>query len=405
MLTKINHVTVYDGRGKKEEDSAVVFEGRTITAWGQDCRDMPVEEEIDGRGLTVMPGWINSHVHIALDGKPNMQAQIREENTEAQVTLSICRNCLKTLASGIVTIRDMGTNFDASLAVRDSIAAGRTLGPRIFTSGRVICMTGGHGSDFGIEADGADATRRAARTQIKKGVDLLKIMATGGGQSKGMSAGATQLTENEIAAIVEEGKKAGLPTAAHAQGKEGVMNCLRAGVGSIEHGVFLDGEQAELMAKNNTFFCATLLPPYYVVRYGEENGIPPYVVKKCAGQLEAHFKSFELAVKSGLRIIAGNDAGTPFNNHDDMVNEYKMMAELGMPVRDIITATTYTAAQAVCAEDRIGSIKPGKLADFTVVEGDPEQDIDAFGRVRMVFKEGKKLYALEDGRSWFAIEG
>lgn len=405
MRIKINHITVYDGRGKKEEDSAVIFEDKKITAWGRDCRDMPAERELDGRGLTVMPGWINSHVHIALDGKPNMQAQIRDDNTEAQVTLSICRNCLKTLASGIVTIRDMGTNFDASLAVRDSIAAGRTLGPRIFTSGRVICMTGGHGSDFGIEADGADATRRAARIQIKKGVDLLKIMATGGGQSKGMSAGAPQLTQEEIAAIVEEGKKAGLPTAAHAQGKEGVMNCLRAGVESIEHGVFLDEEQVELMARNDTFFCATLLPPYYVVQYGEENGIPPYVVKKCAGQLEAHFRSFELAVKSGLRIIAGNDAGTPFNNHDDMGNEYKMMAELGMPVRDIITATTYTAAQAVCAEDQIGSIEPGKMADFTIVEGDPEKDIHAFGRVRMVFKEGKQVYALRHGIPWFAVEG
>lgn len=402
MKTRIDNITIYDGRGGKELSSSILFDETGILAFACDISTLEADEIIDGTGLTLTPGWFNCHSHIALDGEPNMQAQIRKDNSEAAVIMSAMRNSLRCLKSGLVSVKDMGTAFDASIKLRDAINEGRALGPNIYPSGRVICMTGGHGADFGYEVDGADEARKAARMLIKNGADHLKIMATGGGQSKGMKAGVPQLTYEEILAIVEEAHKAGVITSAHAQGKEGVMNCLRAGVDTIEHGVTLDDEQIELMIKNETFFCPTLMSPYYVVLKGVESGIPPHAVEKCKGQVDTHFEGFRKAVDAGVRIIAGNDAGTPFNYQSDMPSEFRMMIELGMTVREVITSATYTAAQNLRLEHKTGSIELGKFADLTIMSGDPEDDTMAFNKVCMVYKKGKLLYKNKDGEDWFA---
>lgn len=403
MRTRIDSLTLYDGLGNKEELSSILFDKQGIIAMGAQARHADAEKVVDGKGLCCMPGWFNCHAHIALDGKPNMQAQIREDDTESAVAFSAYQNGLRSLASGVVSLRDMGTNFNASIKMRNAINAGRILGPTIYAAGKVICMTGGHGADFGIEVDGADEARKAARSQIKAGADFLKIMATGGGQSRGMKAGRPQLTLEEITAIAQEARNSGITSVAHAQGKEGVMHCLKAGVESIEHGVTLDDEQIDLMIKQNTFFCPTLLPPYYVVKRGVEAGIPPYVVDKCALQVDTHFEGFRKAVKAGVRIIAGNDAGTPFNTQTDMANELRMMVELGMPVRDAISSATYVAAQSVQAEHTVGSLVPGKVASLTIVQGDPERDLTALDRVVMVFKEGNQVYSKENGVDHFTF--
>lgn len=403
MKTRIDNLVLYNGLGAKEEKSSILFDEHGILAVGRDAHQAEAEKEIDGNGLCCMPGWFNCHVHIALDGKPNMQAQIREDDTETAVAYSAYQNCLRSLASGVVSLRDMGTNFNTSIKLRNAINAGRILGPTIYAAGKVICMTGGHGADFGIEVDGADEARKAARAQIKAGADFLKIMATGGGQSRGMKAGRPQLTLEEITAIAQEARNSGISSAAHAQGKEGVINCLKAGVESIEHGVTLDDEQIDLMIKQNTFFCPTLLPPYYVVKKGVEAGIPPYVVDKCALQVDTHFEGFQKAVKAGVRIIAGNDAGTPFNTQTDLANEFRMMVELGMSVRNVITSATLTAAQSVQADQRYGSLEPGKAANLTIIKGDPEADVSAFDDVVMVFKEGNQVYIKENGIDHFAF--
>jgi imidazolonepropionase-like amidohydrolase len=403
MIRKISSVLLYDGKGGKFENTAVAFDEEKILAVGDEAAAMACDEEKNAAGLCLMPGWINAHAHIALDGKPNMEAQVRADNSPAQVALSGYSNCLKALASGIVTIRDMGTAFNASLQLRETLKSRRLPGPRLVTSGMSICMTGGHGNVFGLEADGEDGCRRAARSQIKAGVDLLKVMATGGGQSSGMKAGAVQLSEREIRAVCEEARHAGRITAAHVQGREGVLNCLRAGVDSIEHGVFLDEELIALMVKQDCFFCATLLSPWYVVQYGVKNGIPAFVVEKCKGQVDAHFASFELAQKSGVRIVAGNDAGTPFNFHDDLPGEMKQMVKLGMSVRRVIGAATYTAAQCLQLDHITGSVEKGKMADFTIVEGDPEEDINALNQVRMVYKEGRLLFTNFENHPWMPV--
>lgn len=401
MRTRIDDLILYDGRGGRMEGASVLFDENGIVAAGHGLRDAQAQTVIDGSGLTCTPGWVQGHTHIAVDGLPNMQAQVLRDDTEAAVMASAARNSLRCLKSGLVAVRDMGTNFDVSIRLRDAINAGKLLGPRVYASGRVLCMTGGHGYYFGIEVDGADEARKAARAQIKRGADLLKIMATGGGQSKGMKAGVPQLNYEEIRAIVEEAHHAGIHTAAHAQGKEGVMNCLRAGVDSIEHGVTLDDEQIELMVRQGTYFCPTLMALWYVIEKGEASGIPPYVVEKCKIQAITHFDGFTAAYKAGVKVIAGTDAGTPFNYQDDIASEFIKMHELGMSVKDVIVSATHTPAEAFGVADRTGSIEPGKWADLTLIEGDPEADLEAFRRVKMVYKGGQLVYSNENGRDVF----
>ncbi len=401
MTTRFDNLILYDGRGGRVENCSLLIEGDRIAAVDREVRNHPAETIIDCAGLTCMPGWMQCHSHIALDGLPNMQAQIARDNSESAVMCSAVRNSLRCLKSGLVAVRDMGTAFDVSVKLRNAIRENKLLGPHLYASGRVICMTGGHGADFGIEVDGMDEARKAARGQIKRGVDLLKIMATGGGQSKGMKAGVPQLNFDEIRAVVEEAQHAGIPTAAHAQGKEGVMNCLRAGVESIEHGVTLDDEQIELMIKQGTYFCPTLMALWYVIEKGVASGIPQYVVDKCMIQSETHFDGFAKAYKAGVRILAGTDAGTPFNYQDDIKNEIFMMNKLGMSVGDAIVSLTYTPAQACHVQNKTGSIETGKWADLTFIDGDPENDLDAFGRVKMVYKLGKKVYWNECGEDRF----
>ena len=401
MRTRIDDLILYDGKGGRLESASVLFDENGIVAAGRGLKNAQAETVIDGKGLTCTPGWVQGHTHIAVDGLPNMQAQVMRDDTEAAVMASAARNSLRCLKSGLVAVRDMGTNFDVSIKLRDAINAGKLLGPRVYASGRVLCMTGGHGYYFGIEVDGADEARKAARAQIKRGADLLKIMATGGGQSKGMKAGVPQLNYEEIRAIVEEAHHAGIHTAAHAQGKEGVMNCLRAGVDSIEHGVTLDDEQIELMLKQGTYFCPTLMALWYVIEKGEASGIPPYVVEKCKIQAITHFDGFTAAYKAGVKVIAGTDAGTPFNYQDDMASEFIKMHELGMSVKDVIVSATRTPAEAFGVADRTGTIEPGKWADLTLIEGDPEADLEAFRRVKMVFKGGQLVYSNENGRDVF----
>ncbi|MDO4267527.1 MAG: amidohydrolase family protein [Eubacteriales bacterium] len=401
MTTRFDNLILYDGLGTRMEAASLLIDGERIAAAGREAQALPADCIIDGTGLACTPGWIQSHSHIALDGLPNMQAQIARDNTEAAVTASAVRNSLRCLKSGLTGVRDMGTAFDVSIKLREAIRGGVILGPHIYASGRVLCMTGGHGADFGIEVDGADEARKAARGQIKRGADLLKIMATGGGQSRGMKAGVPQLNYEEILAITEEAHHAGISAAAHAQGKEGVMNCLRAGVDCIEHGVTLDGEQIDRMVSQGTWFCPTLMGLWYVIERGTDAEIPQYVVDKCKIQAETHFSGFTEAYKAGVKILAGTDAGTPFNFQDDIASEFRMMNQLGMNVDDIIISATSSPAKAFQAFDKTGSIEAGKWADLTFVEGDPKQDLDAFKRVRMVYKMGRRVYEQRDGRDVF----
>src|SRR5690606_27695370 len=208
----------------------------------------------------------------------------------------------------------------------------------------------------------------------------------------GVDPGSPQLSEKEMRAAVEEALHAGKTTASHAQGTQGIQNAVRAGITTIEHGIFLDDETIELMIEYDTVLVPTLAAPYYIVQNADSGAIPPHAVKKAIFCFEVHQESFRKAVKAGVKIAAGTDAGTPFNLHGDFAKELELMHEGGMPIRDIITSATYQAASALNVQDQTGSLEKGKVADFIVLSEDPEDNISAFRSVEAVYKGGTLVH-------------
>lgn len=262
-------------------------------------------------------------------------------------------------------------------------------GPHMYCAGKVICMTGGHGWQEGIEADGKDGCLKAVRTQLKSGVDLIKMMATGGVMTKGVEPGNAQFSVEEMKVMIEEAHKAGRKTATHAQGLQGIKNALYAGIDSIEHGCFLDEECLELMKKQNTFLVPTLCAPQCIIDKGIENGVAKYMVDKTLKVKDAHVKSVKKAYKQGIQIALGTDAGTPFNYHNNTAYEMELLARLNIPNMDILKIATINSARCVGVEKDYGSIEVGKQADLVCLEENPLENISNVRKINRVIQSGK----------------
>lgn len=270
----------------------------------------------------------------------------------------------------------------------------------MLASARPVAMTGGHGWQIAREADGPHEVRKAAREQIKAGADVVKFMATGGVMTKGVKPGSAQLTEEELKAGIEEAHKAGRRTSAHAQGTQGIINAIRAGIDSIEHGVFLTEEAARLMAEKGVFLVPTICALHCIEKNGLEQGIPPFAVKKTKKVKQRFLSSLRLAKEAGIKMAMGTDAGTPFNFHGKNALELELMVDLGgFTPQEAIEAATLGAARVVGLERELGSIEEGKLADIIVVRGNPLDDIRILQdreAILWIIKEGKVVK--EDGR-------
>ncbi|HID15289.1 MAG TPA: amidohydrolase family protein [Candidatus Atribacteria bacterium] len=293
------------------------------------------------------------------------------------------------LKSGITTVRDMGGVNYLDISLRDAINKGIVEGPRYLVSGKNIVMTGGHGYFFGREADGPDEVRKAARENLKKGVDVLKFMATGGVLTPGVEPGSPQLTYEELKAGISEGHKAGRKSAAHAQGNEGIKNAIRAGIDSIEHGIFLDDEAISMMLDSGTYLVPTLSAGYQIAELGEESGIPAYAVEKAKRVMDPYYKSFQMAYERGVKIALGTDAGTPLNFHGPVTLEINLMTRLGMSNWDALCSATIYASELLGMSEKIGSIKKGKMADIVVFNKNPLNDSEEYSNPFIVIKDGK----------------
>lgn len=347
----------------------------------------PSDTVVEAEGLTVIPGLINCHTHLIMDGSPDPVTRLLREGSYLTAYAAADR-AQATLRAGVTTVRDLGSLPGLDTALRQAIADRLVEGPRLLVSGQCICMTGGHGHFMGIEVDGGDEARKAARTLLKQGVDVIKVMATGGVMTPGVEPGSPQLTEEELRAAIEEAHKAGRRTATHAQGTAGVMNALRAGVDSVEHGIYLDEACVDYMAEHGVYFVPTLVAPYYIVSHGVAAGIPEFAVRKAEQTYEAHLASFDLARRRGVRIAAGTDAGTPMNPHGSMVIELELMVKAGLSPEEALHSATTVAAGCLGLEKEIGTIETGKVADLVLVEGDPLVDIGALRQVRRVVARG-----------------
>jgi imidazolonepropionase-like amidohydrolase len=380
------------GTGELIEKGMVAVDGDTITFVGPIQRSKSSKKDIvfDISGKTILPGLIDCHVHLCLDGSPDPMTSISKDSIP-QLTLKASHHARQTLEAGVTTIRDMGGRDYVDIAVRDGIESGLLQGPRMVCSGRLVCMTGGHGWQFGREASGVDEVRKAVREQLKMGVNFIKLIATGGVMTKGVDPGATQFTLEELMAGVEEARKAGRRTATHAQGTEGIKNSLRAGVNCIEHGFFLDDEAIELMLEMNAYLVPTLNAPYQIIRGGVKRGVPRYAVEKSKSVMKSHFQSVGRAHRSKIPIAMGTDAGTPFNCHGENLKEMELLMKTGFTPMETIVATAKTASEVLGLEKKIGTLEKGKVADLIVVDGSPLQNITLLqnkDKILAIMKEG-----------------
>ncbi len=386
----LRDVTVVDGTGADPvPGQALVVEGRRI-AWIGPVGSAPStapENVVEGGGRTVLPGLVNCHVHLTADGSPDLMAQAQGD-TVPQATLRAAANAWTTLRSGVTTVRDCGAADDVVVELAKAVETGFVPGPRIQAAGRVITMTGGHGHFIGREADGPDEVRKATRAEIKAGAAVIKVMATGGVLTRGVSPTQTALLPEELTVVAQEAHNSGRRVTTHAIGRAGIHNALISGIDSVEHGFYLDDELLDIAVAQGTFLVPTILAVDGIVRNGTAAGIPDWVVDKAEREAAKQRESFAAAVASGMRIAAGTDAGTPFNRHGDLASELALMVEHGLsPMQTLVAATGGAAENLGMAQD-IGTLEVGKLADLVVVDGDPVADITATARVVLVVKGG-----------------
>jgi imidazolonepropionase-like amidohydrolase len=381
------------GNGKVLERASVLVEGDRIAKVA--ARNFKIPKgcpRISLNGGTLLPGFIDAHVHLCLDGSPDPMTAFL--NTSLAVSILKAANFAReTLMAGVTTIRDMGAKDGIDLGLRQAIRTGLVPGPRMLASGQPICMTGGHGWQLGREANGPEEVRKAAREQIKAGADIVKLMATGGVLTPAVEPGSEQLTEAELRAGVEEAHKAGKKTATHAMGTKGILNALRAGIDSIEHGVYLDDEAVRLMKKRGVLLIPTLAALFQIESKGVKAGIPAFAVEKTLKVKPFHLESICLARQAGVAVAMGTDAGTPFNLHGENLQELQLLVQhCGFSPLEAIEAGTRVSAQVLGLEKELGTIEEGKFADLVVVDGDPLDDINILLQrtsIRLVVHSGR----------------
>lgn len=383
--------TLINGTGATPVENAwFIVKDKTISKIDQG-NELPLEDNIeivDLSGKTVMPGLINCHVHITMEPIGDPFGLMLKES-ESKTALRGGSNLRKHLLAGTTYFRDLGGPSGIDLALRDSVREGIIEGPEFLASAQVLTMTGGHGWPMGREADGPDELRKAAREQLKKGADVIKIMATGGVMTEGVEPGSPQLTKEEIEVAIEEAHKAGKKTATHAQGTKGIKNAVLAGIDSVEHGIFLDDEVIQLMVEKGVYLVPTLVAPYFIIKNGVEAGIPVSAVEKSKMVMGDHMASFRKAYEAGVKIAMGTDSGTPFNPHGSAPVELNLMVENGMTIMDAIVSATKNASELLGIDNNYGTLEEGKFADFLVLDENPLDNLDTLFNINEVYKLGK----------------
>src|SRR5579883_153800 len=402
MTTVIHDATLIDGTGRDPVRRAtIVIEENRIAAAGANVEAPREATVIDAAGMTVMPGLIDCHVHLASSA---WGLQQRLLNPYSYTIATALANAKLTLDSGFTTVRDAG---GTPRGVKMAIEQGMFPGPRLRIAVGALSQTGGHGdsvmpsgADLKVPdpdhpwtvVDGVDEVRKATRALLRAGADQIKVHTSGGVMSPNDEPGATGFSPEEIAVIVYEARAAGKTVMAHAQAAQGIRNAVLGGIASIEHGIYLEDDVIDEMKRRGTYLVATLVAPLWVIRRAEANpaSVPPYAIRKAREVVEAHQASFKRALAAGVRIAMGTDTGV--GPHGTNAEELALMVQCGMSPMDAIVATTKTAAECCHLGHLLGTIQPGKLADLLVVDGDPLRDIAVLqqrDRLALIMKGGQ----------------
>lgn len=368
------------------QDGRITQVGGTAPSGGQ---------RIDLGDATLLPGFIDAHVHLTGEIAPGFD-QLPVKETAADGVLRGVPFARRTLEAGFTTVRNLGSAGFGDVALMHAIERGDIVGPRIIPAGHAIGITGGHCDMTGYApgileqdpatgvANGVDEMTAAVRHQLKHGAKVIKICATAGVLSFEESVGAQQMSEAELRAVVEEATRHGVKVAAHAHGAEGIKAAIRAGVASIDHGSILDDEAIALMKQHGTF----LVPTRALGTLINLDALPPLLRSKAVNVLPMAGASFRRAVAAGVRVALGTDAAVM--PHGMNAREFNAMVDAGMSPLEALRAGTISGAELLGTADR-GQLAVGMLADIVAVPGDPLQDIGATSRPVMVMKGGMRV--------------
>lgn len=341
---------------------------------------------------TLLPGLIDMHVHLGDWSAPEDVTRSRE-----RMMVHAAENARKLLAAGITTVRDVGAPNGVAIAVRDAVNGGQLQASRVFAAGRVICMTGGHGSEVadGAAANqvtGVDECRRAVREELRAGADLIKFTMDGARRVPGKAV--LEFTQEEASAIVDEAHRLGVAAAAHTFQPETVAIALNAGADTIEHGLHLSPENIQTMVGNGTWLVPTVTVTHHIIAHSEreiresnEYGAQALAhARQAAATQEA---SFRAALDAGVRILAGTDTSSVAGGLDSLPGELDHMRSLGMSIDDVLRSATSSAAEALDRVGDLGVVAPGALADLLAVDGVPSDDLSCLRRPRLVVTNGR----------------
>ncbi len=354
---------------------------------------------IDLPGATCLPGLIDDHVHLDMQFGKNTYAEAAHLNF-ANMVLHSTLYARRTLLAGFTTVRNVGDHDYDTVALRDEIAAGTVIGPRIFTAGPAISTTGGHadwtnGLSLGLQGDpgplqsifnGPDEARKVVRLHYKNGADLIKAMPSGGVMDLGTNGSGPQMSQDEIDALVSTAHDYGMKVAVHAHGAEAIRRSVLAGVDSVEHGTFMDDQDIQLMVQHHTFYCPTVYTGQFVAEQAKKGAYPPTVAAKALAIGPQILNTVSRAYKGGVKFAYGTDAGV--YPHGQNWEDFIYLVKAGLPPAYTLQMATINAAQLLGHDDQLGSVTPGKFADLVAVPGNPLDDISVMSQVSFVMKAG-----------------
>lgn len=387
--------TLIDGTGNDPVENAALHVRDGKVAWAGTVSALPESarslEQIDASGKTVIPGIIDAHIHVCWNGFESVLELINRDRD--LIILEAVNTVKRVLATGTTTVRDIGGHDYVEMSLRKAITAGHITGPRMRTSGKVLCMTGGHGYFIARQADGPDEMRKAAREQLRAGADTVKMMATGGAATPGQDVNASQLTVEEMKAAVDAAHALGRTAAAHCHGTGGIKNSILAGMDSIEHCTYLDEETADMMVQHGTTMVLT-----QGVAKPDPAKIPANQQAE-AKRLEPIFEtlskrtseSISLARDKGVFIGCGTDAGgNALAPHDwAMAKELEMLVVNGFTPMEALCIVTRNNARVLRWEKELGTLEAGKFADFVILGANPLENISNVRKVEAVYKGGQ----------------
>jgi imidazolonepropionase-like amidohydrolase len=401
MRTVLSGGAVFDGSGPGAAGADVVIEDGRIVEVGV---GLDGDESIDCQGRTILPGFIDSHVHFMSDGNLDPMSSVV---TPFSLNFYLAAERMaRTLAAGVTTVREAG---GSDLGVKEAQANGLVAGPRMLISITILSQTGGHADRWqvcgahlpgfmgithpgkpGSVVDGPEEMRRKVRELIRAGADVIKVCTSGGVLSPRDDPRHGHFRDDELDVLVAEAAAAGKWVMSHAQATDGIKSAVRAGVRSIEHGIYLDDEAIEMMIERGTYLVPTLVAPMGVLEAADRGiNVPEYAITKTKMVMEAHRDSITRAIGAGVKVAMGTDSGVM--PHGRNLREIGEMVKCGMSPGDALVATTRTAAELLGVLDDRGTVEPGKRADLVVVEGDPF-DVDDIGeRVAAVYQDGRPV--------------